>query len=212
MVTDPVARTLAMLVNEAADAVRLGVATPADVELAMTKGVNYPKGLLAWGDEYGVARLVARPGELPIGVVTAFLGVPFFVWLLRRRGAWRLTGGVAHDHFSDEPEAPAQPATAVEPDGAWSAPRARVRSGRGRPLGRAGAAGGRYYPRSPGAQLNCPAAPRAGRGAWPSSAGARRRGIPRCRPSCARRRSTAPGIARRPRARRRPSGPSPRPR
>jgi iron complex transport system permease protein len=35
------------------------------------------------------ARLVARPGELPIGVVTAFVGVPFFVWLLRRRGAGR---------------------------------------------------------------------------------------------------------------------------
>ena len=33
------------------------------------------------------ARLVARPGELPIGVVTAFVGVPFFVWLLRTRGA-----------------------------------------------------------------------------------------------------------------------------
>jgi iron complex transport system permease protein len=33
-----------------------------------------------------VARLAARPTELPIGVVTAFLGVPFFVWLLRRRG------------------------------------------------------------------------------------------------------------------------------
>ncbi|HEY0970367.1 MAG TPA: iron ABC transporter permease [Gemmatimonadales bacterium] len=32
------------------------------------------------------ARLVARPAEVPIGVVTAFLGVPFFVWLLRRRG------------------------------------------------------------------------------------------------------------------------------
>ncbi|HEU4631060.1 MAG TPA: iron ABC transporter permease [Gemmatimonadaceae bacterium] len=32
------------------------------------------------------ARLAARPTELPIGVVTAFLGVPFFVWLLRRRG------------------------------------------------------------------------------------------------------------------------------
>lgn len=32
------------------------------------------------------ARLVARPAELPIGVVTAFVGVPFFVWLLRRKG------------------------------------------------------------------------------------------------------------------------------
>jgi iron complex transport system permease protein len=28
-----------------------------------------------------------RPGELPVGVVTAFVGVPFFVWLLRRRPA-----------------------------------------------------------------------------------------------------------------------------
>ncbi|HEU4629668.1 MAG TPA: 3-hydroxyacyl-CoA dehydrogenase NAD-binding domain-containing protein [Gemmatimonadaceae bacterium] len=53
-------RVLAMLVNEAADAVYLGVATPADVELAMTKGVNYPKGLLAWGDEYGLDRVLAR--------------------------------------------------------------------------------------------------------------------------------------------------------
>jgi 3-hydroxybutyryl-CoA dehydrogenase len=53
-------RVLAMLVNEAADAVYLGVASPADVELAMTKGVNYPRGLLAWGDELGAARVVER--------------------------------------------------------------------------------------------------------------------------------------------------------
>jgi 3-hydroxybutyryl-CoA dehydrogenase len=53
-------RVLAMLVNEAADAVHLRVATVADVELAMTKGVNYPQGLLAWGDAYGLDRLVAR--------------------------------------------------------------------------------------------------------------------------------------------------------
>jgi len=46
-------RVLAMLINEAADAVHLGVAGPADVDLAMTKGVNYPKGLLAWADEQG---------------------------------------------------------------------------------------------------------------------------------------------------------------
>jgi 3-hydroxybutyryl-CoA dehydrogenase len=53
-------RILAMLVNEAADAVQTGVASAADVELAMTKGVNYPKGLLAWGDEYGLDRLTGR--------------------------------------------------------------------------------------------------------------------------------------------------------
>ncbi|HEX2080010.1 MAG TPA: iron ABC transporter permease [Longimicrobium sp.] len=33
-----------------------------------------------------LARTVAAPAELPIGVVTAFVGVPFFLWLLRRRG------------------------------------------------------------------------------------------------------------------------------
>ena len=46
-------RTLAMLVKAAVDAVYMRVASPADIETAMTKGVNYPKGLLAWGDEIG---------------------------------------------------------------------------------------------------------------------------------------------------------------
>ena len=50
-----VLRILAMLVNEAIDAVRLRVAAPHDIELAMTRGVNYPRGLLAWGDEIGPA-------------------------------------------------------------------------------------------------------------------------------------------------------------
>ena len=53
-------RTLAMLVNEAVEAVHLGVASPGDIELAMLKGVNYPKGLLAWGDEIGAAQVLAR--------------------------------------------------------------------------------------------------------------------------------------------------------
>ena len=53
-------RVVAMLVNEAVDAVRLHVASPADIELAMTKGVNYPKGLLAWGDEIGPATILDR--------------------------------------------------------------------------------------------------------------------------------------------------------
>lgn len=53
-------RILMMLINEAVDAVHLNVATPADVELAMTKGVNYPRGLLAWGQELGFARVLDR--------------------------------------------------------------------------------------------------------------------------------------------------------
>lgn len=34
-----------------------------------------------------VARTVASPAELPVGIVTAFCGVPFFLYLLRRRGS-----------------------------------------------------------------------------------------------------------------------------
>ncbi len=44
-----VSRTVAMLVNEAADAVQQGIASEADVDAAMTGGVNYPIGPLAWG-------------------------------------------------------------------------------------------------------------------------------------------------------------------
>jgi hypothetical protein len=51
---------VAMLVNEAVDAVRLRIASPKDIELAMTRGVNYPKGLLAWGDEIGVSVVLER--------------------------------------------------------------------------------------------------------------------------------------------------------
>jgi len=53
-------RILAMLVNEAAEAVHLRIASPADLEKAMTTGVNYPKGLLAWGDVIGAATILAR--------------------------------------------------------------------------------------------------------------------------------------------------------
>jgi 3-hydroxybutyryl-CoA dehydrogenase len=52
-------RMLAMLINEAIDAVFMRVASPEDVDLAMTKGVNYPKGLLAWANEIGLDRVLA---------------------------------------------------------------------------------------------------------------------------------------------------------
>jgi 3-hydroxybutyryl-CoA dehydrogenase len=46
-------RMLAMLINEAVDAVFWRVATPADIDVAMVKGVNYPRGLIAWAEELG---------------------------------------------------------------------------------------------------------------------------------------------------------------
>lgn len=57
-------RVLAMLINEAADAVFLGIASPSDVETAMQRGVNYPKGLLAWGNEVGPARILEELDRL----------------------------------------------------------------------------------------------------------------------------------------------------
>jgi 3-hydroxybutyryl-CoA dehydrogenase len=50
-------RIISMLINEAVEAKRLGVANDEDLELAMQKGVNYPKGLLAWGQEIGYAKI-----------------------------------------------------------------------------------------------------------------------------------------------------------
>ncbi len=57
-------RIVALLIDEAADAVMYGVASRDDIDTAMTKGVNYPKGLLSWADEIGVTEVVKRLDEL----------------------------------------------------------------------------------------------------------------------------------------------------
>lgn len=51
-------RILAMLINEAADTLYYQIANKEDIDLAMTKGVNYPKGLLKWADEIGLAQVL----------------------------------------------------------------------------------------------------------------------------------------------------------
>ena len=53
-------RVVAMLINEAVDALMLQVASATDIETAMTRGVNYPKGLLAWCDEIGANVVLDR--------------------------------------------------------------------------------------------------------------------------------------------------------
>lgn len=57
-------RILAMLINEAVDALHLNVASATDLDLAMTKGVNYPKGLLAWCTEWTAENCLARLDDL----------------------------------------------------------------------------------------------------------------------------------------------------
>lgn len=51
-------RTVCMLANEAADAVNQGVADPADIDTAMQKGVNYPRGPLRWAESLGLASVL----------------------------------------------------------------------------------------------------------------------------------------------------------
>ena len=51
-------RILSMLINQAAEAVYYRIATARDADLAMTLGVNYPKGLLQWADEIGIQETV----------------------------------------------------------------------------------------------------------------------------------------------------------
>lgn len=57
-------RVLVMLINEAADALFLNIASKEDIDLAMTKGVNYPKGLLKWADELGIDWCVQKMDAL----------------------------------------------------------------------------------------------------------------------------------------------------
>jgi iron complex transport system permease protein len=67
--------------------VRLGFG--ADHRLVLPGAALLGAALLVLADL--AARSLVAPAELPVGVVTALLGAPFFLWLLRRRGA----GGAA---------------------------------------------------------------------------------------------------------------------
>jgi 3-hydroxybutyryl-CoA dehydrogenase len=57
-------RILAMLINEAYDALFMQVASAEDIDLAMTKGVNYPNGLLAWSSEIGISKVLSQLQDL----------------------------------------------------------------------------------------------------------------------------------------------------
>lgn len=57
-------RILAMLINEAADACHWGVASREDIDLAVTGGLNYPKGLFVWAAEWGISNVVSQLDHL----------------------------------------------------------------------------------------------------------------------------------------------------
>lgn len=84
-----VMRTVAMLVNEACDALHLGVSTAKDIDLAMRFGVNYPLGPFEWANRIGVKRVAdcierlnsfypnGRYRLSPVLKVQAITGQPF---------------------------------------------------------------------------------------------------------------------------------------
>lgn len=57
-------RVVCLLINEAIDAFFMNIASEKDIDIAMTKGVNYPKGLLAWANEKGLINVLAELEEL----------------------------------------------------------------------------------------------------------------------------------------------------
>ena len=57
-------RIISMLINEAFDALFMNVSSKEDIETAMTKGVNYPKGLFQWADELGLDYVLSILSEL----------------------------------------------------------------------------------------------------------------------------------------------------
>jgi 3-hydroxybutyryl-CoA dehydrogenase len=62
--TNPLGRTLAMLVNEAVDLVARGEASARDVDIAMELGVNYPRGPIAWGAQIGFEVIASQLRQL----------------------------------------------------------------------------------------------------------------------------------------------------
>ena len=59
-----VLRTIAMLVNEAADAVAYGICTADGIDESMRHGVNYPRGPMAWAEAVGLDYFALVIGNL----------------------------------------------------------------------------------------------------------------------------------------------------
>jgi 3-hydroxybutyryl-CoA dehydrogenase len=75
-------RVLAVIVNIASDIVQQRVTTPADLDRAVTLGLGYPKGPLAWGDYLGPMKILAI-----LNAMFTFYGDPRYrpsPWLIRR--------------------------------------------------------------------------------------------------------------------------------
>ena len=86
-----VARTIAMLVNEASDAVEQGVCDAAGADAAMTLGVNYPAGPFAWLSQWGAPTTVRLLDALD----AFYRGERYRVSPPLRRATWGTSGTTA---------------------------------------------------------------------------------------------------------------------
>jgi 3-hydroxybutyryl-CoA dehydrogenase len=80
-----VARTIAMLINEAADAVQQGVCTEADANAAMKLGVNYPAGPFEWLANWDAKAVIELLGNMD----TYYRGERYRVSPWLRQQSWR---------------------------------------------------------------------------------------------------------------------------
>jgi len=96
-----VARTIAMLVNEASDAVEQGVCDAAGADAAMTLGVNYPAGPFAWLSNWG-----AGPVTRLLDALDAFYrGERYRVSPPLRRATWSRSTAPATEAATEPPTA-----------------------------------------------------------------------------------------------------------
>ena len=96
-----VARTIAMLVNEASDAVEQGVCDEAGADAAMTLGVNYPAGPFAWLALCGVDAIARLLDALD----AFYRGERYRVSPRLRRAAWASKESRASQDWRDSPRA-----------------------------------------------------------------------------------------------------------
>lgn len=75
-------RVLAMIVNIACDIAQQQIASPADIDRAVTLGLNYPAGPLALGDSLGVGRVLEILNNME--AVTGDMRYRPSLWLKRR--------------------------------------------------------------------------------------------------------------------------------
>ena len=59
-------RILSMLINGAIEALYLEIGSKEDIDIAMCKGVNYPKGLLKWADDWGLKNVLNQLMDLHV--------------------------------------------------------------------------------------------------------------------------------------------------